>query len=147
MECVEEMSVCGVMAGAIVHIRLSSICSRCMEAKCMVSEGRKYILDRRTSAVKVQERGRVRGVGPSRKGVEPRYISTILLKSINVVGLVFHMCGRLSDVRRSRSFLYQGDINKIWTMLACFKYTGTREIKTESNLHIDDVLTTVTASH
>jgi hypothetical protein len=47
-----------------------------MVAKCMVSEGRKYIIDRRTGAVEVQERGRVRGVGPSRKDVEPKVVVT-----------------------------------------------------------------------
>jgi hypothetical protein len=43
----------------------------------------KYIIDRGTRAVEVQERGRIRGVGPSRGDMEPSYISTIMLKSIN----------------------------------------------------------------
>jgi hypothetical protein len=94
------MNVCGFIAGAIVYIRLSNMCSRCMEAKCMVSEGRKYIIDRRTATVQVQERGRVRGVGLSRKDVEPSYISTIMLKSINVVGWELHVWWdqRLSEI-------------------------------------------------
>jgi hypothetical protein len=74
--CVEQMNDFGLIAGAMVYIRLSNMCSRCMVAKCMVSEGRKYIIDRRTGAVEVQERGRVRGVGPSRKDVEPKVVVT-----------------------------------------------------------------------
>jgi hypothetical protein len=35
---------------------------------------RKYIIDRGTRAVEVQERGRIRGVGPSRGDMEPSYI-------------------------------------------------------------------------
>jgi hypothetical protein len=89
--CVEQMNICGLMVGAIVYIRLSSTCFRCMEAKCMVNEGRKYIIDRRTGAVEVKERGRVRGVGPSREDLEPSYISTIMLKSINAVGWELHV--------------------------------------------------------
>jgi len=66
MKRVKKMNVCGLMAGVVIYIRPPSMCPRYIEAKCMVSEGRRYIIDRRTGAVEVQERGRVRGVGPSR---------------------------------------------------------------------------------
>jgi hypothetical protein len=48
----------------------------------------KYMIDRGTRAVEVQERGRIRGVGPSRGDMEPSYISTTMLKSINAVGWI-----------------------------------------------------------